>query len=140
MAAAAIADNGRMKDTQVEALRRQVEEERSVNAKGRVKFSETVKRDIVVLLKGPNWTYPRASRALGLSESTLHRWVAEIAPRLRQAVRDEKSVRPALKRVHIVDDKPLFPTGKSLRLELTSGAVVTGLTTDDLAELLRRLS
>lgn len=56
MAVAAIADNGRMKDTQIEALWRQVEEERSVNGKGRVKFSETVKRDIVVLLKGPNWT------------------------------------------------------------------------------------
>lgn len=128
-----------MEDTRVEALRRRVEEERSTSGKGRPRFSDKLRRDVCALLNEPAWGHTRVSKALGLSESSLYRWPSSTKQRVQATKKKRGSA--SMKRVRIVPDAPLYPvTSGGLRLEFTSGACVTGLSLDDVAELVRRLS
>jgi transposase-like protein len=128
-----------MENTRVEALRRRVEDERTTSGKGHPKFSNKLKRDVVALLREPDWGFTRTSKTLSLSESSLYRWSSELEPRHKSS--KKKRGRPAMmKRVRIIGDAPVSPKSDGLRLELGSGASVSGLSLDDVAELMRRLS
>jgi transposase-like protein len=129
-----------MENTRVEALRRQVEEERTTSGKGHPKLSNKLKRDVVALLREPDWGFTRTSKTLGLSESSLYRWSSELKPKHKSANKKKRGRPPMMKHVKIVGDAPVYPKSEGLRLELGSGASVSGLSLDDVAELLRRLS
>lgn len=78
------------------------------------------------------------SKALGLSESSIHRWAEKLSPRGKNG----RDTTTSFKRVAVVDAKATKSryaesSDGSLCLELAGGARVTGLTLSQVAELLR---
>ncbi len=130
-----------MEESQVTALRRRVEQERETSGPGRARFSKELKQEVVELLNMRGWGHRRVSKALGLSESSIHRWAEKFAPRGKNQPRANAS---EFKKVTIVETKAKRVTPEAtvgaLCLELPCGSRVTGLTLAQVAELMRRQS
>ena len=127
-----------MEETRVEALKRRVQQERGTAGRGRPRFSNELKREVALLLNMRGWGHRRVSKALGLSESSIHRWAEKFAPRAKN-VRDVG--RAKFKKAAIVDNdekQATSSTVEALCLELPCGARVTGLTLSQVADLMRR--
>jgi transposase-like protein len=128
-----------MEQTRIEALRRRIDGERRTSGKGRPRFSDKLRRDVCALLDEPGWNHVRVGKVLGLSESSLYRWSPRSSTSTQPA--NEKRGRPSMKHMRIVSDEPRYTVASNgLRLELGHGAFVSGLSLDDVAELVRRLS
>jgi transposase-like protein len=130
-----------MEEARVEALKRRVQQERETSGSRRARFSKELKQAVAELLNTRGWGHRRVSKALGLSESSIHRWAEKIAPRAKNQPSDEKS---QFKKATIVEAAAKHtlaaPSVGELRLEFACGARVTGLTLEQVAELLRRQS
>ena len=128
-----------MEEARVEALKRRVQQERETSGSNRARFSKELKQEVAELLNTRGWGHRRVSKALGLSESSIYRWAEKIAPRAKTQARDE---RPQFKKATIVEAAAKHrleaPPVSELRLEFPCGARVTGLTLEQVAELLRR--
>lgn len=125
-----------MEEARVEALKRRVHQERETSERGRPRFSDGLKRDVAALLGTRGWGHRRVSKALGLSESSIHRWAERFAPRVTK----QRDVAPGFKKAAIVgsDDKRTSPVTRAmLCLEFPCGARVTGLTLSQVAELMK---
>jgi transposase-like protein len=130
-----------MEEARAEALKRRVQQERETSGSRRARFSKELKQEVAELLNTRGWGHRRASKALGLSESSIHRWAEKIAPRAKNQPIDGKS---NFKKATIVEAAAkhtlVAPSVGELRLEFECGARVTGLTLEQVAELLRRQS
>lgn len=130
-----------MEEARVEALKRRVQQEREASGKSRPRFSKELKREVAELLNTRGWGHRRVSKALGLSESSIHRWAEKFAPRIKNHLRANAS---DFKKVAIVETKAKRVTPEAtvgaLCLELPCGSRVTGLTLAQVAELMRRQS
>lgn len=127
-----------MEETRVEALRRRVQQERETSGLSRPRFSKQLKREVAELISARGWSDGRASKALGLSESSIQRWA-------KRGTKSKPRVNASdFKKVAIVETKAerVTPdvTGGALSLELPCGSRVTGLTLAQVAELMRRQS
>lgn len=128
-----------MEQARLEALRRRVDDERKTSGKGRPRFSDKLRRDVCALINEPGWNHIRVGKALGLSESSLYRWSPRVSKHTQAGTK--KRGRPSMKHMRIVSDEPRYPIASNgLRLELRTGACVSGLSLDDVVELVRRLS
>jgi len=130
-----------MEEARVEALKRRIQQERETSGKSRPRFSKDLKREVAELLSTRGWGHRRVSKALGLSESSIHRWAEKFASRTKNQPRANAS---DFKKVAIVEAnaKRVRPeaTVGALCLELPCGSRVTGLTLAQVAELMRRQS
>lgn len=128
-----------MEESQVASLRRRVEQERETSGPGRATFSKELKQEVVELLNSRGWGHRRVSKALGLSESSIHRWAEKLSPRGENPPRTSAS---KFKKVAIIETKAKRVTPEAtagrLCLELPCGSRVTGLTLAQVAELMRR--
>jgi transposase-like protein len=128
-----------MEEARVEALKRRVQQERELSSgRRRPRFSKALKQEVVALLNTRGWGHRRVSKALGLSESSIHRWAEKLSPRGKNG----RQTTTSFKRVAVVDAKATKSqhaesSDGSLCLELAGGARVTGLTLSQVAELLR---
>lgn len=68
-----------MEESQVISLRPDRQERETIGP-GRATFSNELKREVVALLNSHGWGYRRVSKAMGLSESSLHRWAEKFSP------------------------------------------------------------
>lgn len=122
----------------MEALKRRVQQERETSGGSRARFSNELKREVAELLNTRGWGHRRVSKALGLSESSIHRWAEKVAPRAKN---QQRAVEPKFKRATIVKvdaRRAVAPaTRGTLCLEFPCGARVTGLTISQVAELMR---
>jgi transposase-like protein len=130
-----------MEEARVEALKRRVKLERETSGESRPRFSKELKREVAELLNTRGWGHRRVSKALGLSESSIHRWAEKFAPHTKNQPRANAS---DFKKVAIVEAKAprviAEATVGALCLELPCGSRVTGLTLGQVAELMRRQS
>jgi transposase-like protein len=123
-------------ETRVDALRRQVEQERSASKSARVHYSMELRRSILALVKPPKWGFSRVSKALGLAPSVVYRWSKlQGAPRDRARNAQLAASAPKLKQVKIVATADVG--ARTFELVFPSGAKVTALTWDELSSLVR---
>lgn len=121
----------------MEALKRRVQQERETSGKTRPRFSDGLKREVTALLGTRGWSHRRVSEALGLSESSIHRWAERFAPR---AARQRNVASPSFKKASIVSSDVQRVTSSAngtLCLEFPCGARVTGLTLSQVADLMK---
>src|SRR5688572_13839111 len=104
-----------MEEARVEALKRRVQQERETSGKSRPRFSKELKREVAELLNTRGWGHRRVSKALGLSESSIHRWAETFAPGIKKQPRANAS---DFKKVAIVETK-----AKRVTIEATVGAL-----------------
>jgi transposase-like protein len=128
-----------MEESQVIALRRRVDQERETSGPGRARFSKELKQEVVALLNSHGWGHRRVSKAMGLSESSIHRWAEKLSPHGKNPHRTGGQ---KFKKATIVEDATNRVAAEArasgLCLELSGGARVTGLTLAQVAELMRR--
>jgi transposase-like protein len=136
-----------MEESQVIALRRRVDQERETSGPGRARFSKELKQEVVALLNSHGWGHRRVSKAMGLSESSIHRWAEKFSPHGKNP---HRTGGPKFKKAMIVEDGTTMivedgtkrvaaeASASGLCLELGCGARVTGLTLAQVAELMRR--
>lgn len=123
-------------ETRVEALRRQVEQERSASKSGRVHYSTELRQSILAVVNQPTWGVSRVSKALGLAPSVIYRWSKlQGAPRERTQKAQRAAPALKLKRVKIVATADVGP--RTFELMFPSGAKVTALTWNELSSLVR---
>lgn len=90
------------------------------------------------MLNTRGWGHRRVSKALGLSESSIHRWAEKFAPRAKN---QQEGGKPKFKKAAIIDNgekRANSSASEALCLELPCGARVTGLTLAQVANLMRR--
>lgn len=119
-------------NTEVGALRRRVDKERTKAEPGRVRFSEPLKREVVKLSERPEWSRDRLAEALGIAPSALFRWCKQIQH--GQGVL-ESQAQAGFRQVRVVPNRATAAQG-ALTLELKNGSKVHGLTVAQLAQLL----
>ena len=75
-----------MKDAEsiVEQLKQRVLAERRACRGERVRFSEALKAEVVEFMVGNDWGVARVSRAVGVAEASLHRWLGPRKNRSRR--------------------------------------------------------
>jgi transposase-like protein len=122
-------------ETRVEALRRQVEQERSASKSGRAHYSAELRRSILALVKQPSWGTLRVGKALGLAPSVIYRWSKlQRAPHHRAEGAKRASI-SKLKRVTIVATTDAG--ARTFELVFPSGAKITTLTWSEVSALAR---
>jgi len=129
-----------MEEARVKALKRRVQQERELSSsKRRPRFSKALKQEVVALLSTRGWGHRRVSKALGLSESSIHRWAEKLSPRRKKKCQTTTPFkRVAVMGAKATKSQHAESSDSSLCLELAGGARVTGLTLSQVAELMRR--
>lgn len=113
-----------MKTNEVTELRRRVDAERRVSGNRAVRYSAELRRDMLALLEGPEWTQTGLASATGISASVIQNWRKATTPRKSEG---------SLQRVYVTP--PQAPS-EELELVFPSGARVRGLTLAQVAALL----
>jgi transposase-like protein len=122
-------------EAQVEALRRQIDQERSASKSGRAHYSAELRQSILALVKQPKWGASRVSKALALAPSVIYRWSKlQRAPRDR-AAGAKRAPTAKLKRVTIVATPDA--SARTFELVFPSGAKITTLTWSEVSTLAR---